>query len=98
MAAGVAVVATRVGGVPYQIRQGLDGVLVPSDSPEALGDAIELLLTDPDLRQRVAAEGRGRVDHRFPYDAVLKRVERIYSAAIMRSTMGEPVGPESSWE
>jgi glycosyltransferase involved in cell wall biosynthesis len=84
MAAGVAVVATRVGGVPDQIRHGVDGLLVPPENTEALGDAIDILLTHQVSRQRLAREGRRHVACCFPYAAVLENVERVYYVALER--------------
>lgn len=51
---GRPVIATRVGGIPEQIRDRETGLLVEPGSAEALASAIESLLTDDDLRQRVA--------------------------------------------
>jgi glycosyltransferase involved in cell wall biosynthesis len=51
---GRPVIATRVGAIPEQIRDRETGLLVEPGSAEALASAIESLLTDDDLRQRVA--------------------------------------------
>jgi len=61
MANGVPLVATRVGGLPEVIEDGVSGLLVPRRDPQALADAIGRLLDDPDLRARIAAAGRERV-------------------------------------
>ena len=58
MAVGVPVVATAVGGIPEVIEHDVHGILVPPDSPVALADAIDKLLADPALRQRLAREAR----------------------------------------
>lgn len=47
MAAGLPVVATRVGGTPDLIRHGFNGILVPPGSPGDIRDALEYLLDDP---------------------------------------------------
>lgn len=59
MAAGVPVVATRVGGVPELIRDGVNGLLVDPGSPEALADALEHV-----ARDRVGAAQRAEVARR----------------------------------
>ena len=54
MAAGVATVATRVGGVPEIVKQGETGLLVESGRPEELAEAVARLLQDEPLRRRIA--------------------------------------------
>lgn len=53
-AMGVPVVATRTGGVPDIVEDGVTGLLVPPRDPEALAGAIARLLRAPDLRQQLA--------------------------------------------
>lgn len=65
MAAGVAVVSTRVSGIPELIEDGVNGYLVEPDDPAALADVLERLLTAPDARTRVAAEARRTIRERF---------------------------------
>ena len=81
MAAGVPVVASRVGGIPDQIRHGVEGLLVPADDPLALADAIERLLSDPVLSSSLAGAGKRRVSSCFQYADVLDAMERVYAAA-----------------
>lgn len=61
-AAGLPVVATNVGGIPYLVRDGVDGLLVPSERPEALADACLRLLRDPGLAERLSENGRRRAE------------------------------------
>jgi glycosyltransferase involved in cell wall biosynthesis len=58
MAAGLPVVATRVGGVPEIVRDGETGLLVPPRDPEALAAAMARLAEEPALRERLGAGGR----------------------------------------
>ena len=57
MAAGKAVVATRVGGTGEVIADGETGVLVPPGSSAALAAAILRLLADPDAREAIVTGG-----------------------------------------
>lgn len=60
MGEGAPVVASRVGGIPEIIRDGVDGLLVPPRHPRALANAIERLLGDADLRREMARQARKR--------------------------------------
>ncbi|MBI4229550.1 MAG: glycosyltransferase family 4 protein [Planctomycetes bacterium] len=60
MAAGVPVVATRVGGVPGVVRDGTDGLLVPYGDEEALAGALRRVWSDRALRERLVESGRER--------------------------------------
>lgn len=61
MAMEVACVSTYVAGIPELIRDGLDGLLVPPSSHQALAAAVERLVVDPGLRRGLAVSGRRRV-------------------------------------
>jgi glycosyltransferase involved in cell wall biosynthesis len=65
MAAGLPVVASAVGGLPEMVVDGETGYLVPSGDDRAMGDALARLAADPDLRRRLGAAGRRRVEERF---------------------------------
>jgi len=61
MAMGLAVVATRVGGVPELVEDGLSGRLVSPGSPSQLAAAIAELAVDPERRRRMGVAGREHV-------------------------------------
>src|SRR5262249_38673083 len=65
MAAGVPVVATRVGGTPEAIRDGVNGLLVPPGDAKALADAVCQVLDDPELAERLGRAARQSVIERF---------------------------------
>ena len=54
LAAGVPVVASRVGGMTELLRDGVNGLAVPPDSPEAFTRALLEILTDPERRRQLA--------------------------------------------
>jgi len=78
MAAGLPVVAARVGGIPETVREGETGLLVAKEDPEALAAAITELLQDPARAARMGAEGRRRVLAEFSMEAMTDRYERLY--------------------
>jgi glycosyltransferase involved in cell wall biosynthesis len=66
--AGRPVVASRVGGIPEVIRDGVDGLLVAPEEPDALGAAIAELMENPARAGRLVESGRRRVLERFGYE------------------------------
>jgi len=67
LAAGLPLVATRVGGLPELVIDGETGSLVDVDDGEALGDALEQLVGDAALRQRMSERARRDAEQRFDY-------------------------------
>jgi glycosyltransferase involved in cell wall biosynthesis len=65
MRAGRPVVATRVGGLPEVVDDGVTGLLVPPGDPAALAAALERLLADPGLARGLGEAGRRRAAERF---------------------------------
>jgi glycosyltransferase involved in cell wall biosynthesis len=84
LASGVAVVASRVAGVPLAVQDGQNGLLVPPADPAALATAVIRLLDSPELRARFGAAGRARVEHDLNWDHVALRFEQLYTAALAR--------------
>jgi glycosyltransferase involved in cell wall biosynthesis len=87
------VVATAVGGIPEVITSGVDGILVPPADPGALAKAIIGLLSDVELRKRIADAGYRTVAERYSIDAQVKRIEAVYDEELGRA--GVPVTPAS---
>lgn len=70
MACGVPVVATRAGGLPEVVEDGVTGLLVQREDPEALASAILTLLRNPALARTMGEAGRRRVERLFSWDRV----------------------------
>ena len=75
---GTPVVASRVGGLPEIVRDGIDGCLVPPGDESALADAIVRLLGDPAERRRLAGAGRTRIAERFSFSSMVRGYELVY--------------------
>jgi glycosyltransferase involved in cell wall biosynthesis/CelD/BcsL family acetyltransferase involved in cellulose biosynthesis len=78
LAAGVPVVATRVGGNPEIVQDSVTGLLVPPRDARTLAAAIVALLSDPDRAARMGAAGRRSVETRFSLQAMVRATERFY--------------------
>ncbi|MGA7105919.1 MAG: glycosyltransferase [Candidatus Deferrimicrobiaceae bacterium] len=78
MAAGKAVVATAVGGIPEAVEEGVTGVLVPSRSPERLAEALLSLLENPARARAMGEAGRKRVRDLFPIRKMVHEIEKLY--------------------
>jgi glycosyltransferase involved in cell wall biosynthesis len=77
MATGLPIVATRAGGIPEVIVDGVTGLLVPPADADALTGALRGLLDDPLLRRRMGQKGLTRAQE-FTWDSIAGRVKEIY--------------------
>jgi glycosyltransferase involved in cell wall biosynthesis len=78
MAAGVAIVATRVGGVPHALDQGRGGTLVGPNDAGTLAEAILGVLSNPEAAAPLAAHARAQVPARFSSQAMAARYLELY--------------------
>lgn len=88
MAAGRAIVATRVGGIPEAIEDGRDGLLVPSGDPDALAGALLRVVKDDALRARLGEAARHRAETEFSMETMFGKYEALYREA-MEAGRGE---------
>ena len=77
-AAGLPVVATRSGGPEEIITDRDNGLLVPTNNPQALADALRELLDDPGLAAALATAGQRSARTRFSIETMLDAYEAIY--------------------
>ena len=85
MAAGVPVIATRVGGVSYLVDDGVTGHLVEPGDVAMLADRISALLGDLEQRDAFGAAGRAKADRDFRATAVAARVAAVYDEVLVAS-------------
>jgi glycosyltransferase involved in cell wall biosynthesis len=84
MAAGKPVVATTVGGTPEAVVDGETGFLVPPGDPATLATAIQRLLSNSSLAQKMGAAGRARVQQEFSSARMVQRVTQTYEELLDR--------------
>jgi len=84
MSAGMAIVATEVGGVPDVVEDGVEALLVAPGDPAALATALGRLLADDELRERLGRAAQARAAG-MGIERVAERVDAIYRELLVRS-------------
>jgi len=79
MAAGLPVVSTDVGDVGMAVKDGVNGILVPSGDSERYADAVMELLTDSDKRKEYGQKGRDLILEKYSLSAMVIRYEKLYT-------------------
>ena len=82
MATGLPVVATRVGGNPELVEEGVTGTLVPVGPHRALADALRTYVDDIALARRHGANARRCAEERFSIDAMVAGYLSVYDAVL----------------
>jgi glycosyltransferase involved in cell wall biosynthesis len=78
MASGLPIVASRVGGIPEVVEDGVTGILVPPADSAALSEALLRLLKDPERRKKMGRNGRERVIKLFSWDKTIEATLNVY--------------------
>jgi glycosyltransferase involved in cell wall biosynthesis len=86
LAAGMPVVATRVGGVPDVVRDGEDGLLAEPGAIDELSEHLIRLARDPALRERMGASGRERVVVRYNVGRLVDEMDTLYRSLLEASS------------
>jgi glycosyltransferase involved in cell wall biosynthesis len=79
-----AVVASRIGGIPEMVEDGVSGLLVPPGDEDALGAALARMLGDARLRAEMGRRGRERAERLWGREAHYERIEGIYRDVIAK--------------
>jgi glycosyltransferase involved in cell wall biosynthesis len=84
MAAGAPIVATRVGGTPEAIADGVTGLLVEPGDAAALAGAITRLLNDPALAERLGRAARQAIEDRYSVEKMVRATGQLYLNLLAR--------------
>ena len=79
LASGTPVVASRIGGLPEVVEDGVTGLLVEPGNVAELRARLDELLRDPPLRERFGLAGRERILETFTWAACAERCLSVYS-------------------
>ncbi len=82
LAYGLPVIATPVGSIPELLTDGQTALLVPPGNVQKLGEAIERLMTDAALRQKLSAQGRALFDKEADVRLAAMRIKAIYESVL----------------
>jgi glycosyltransferase involved in cell wall biosynthesis len=85
MRAGRPCIATRVGGNPEAIEDGVSGLIVPAEDPARLAEALGELFDDPERAARLGAAGRARWAARFTAERMVRETEALYRRELARA-------------
>jgi glycosyltransferase involved in cell wall biosynthesis len=75
----LALVGTNVGGIAEQIDDGVNGLLVPSEDPVALCDALEKVVTDPSFRYNLARAAWNKAKKVYSLQRVIAQLKQVYT-------------------
>jgi len=78
MMSGLPIVVTKSGGMPELVVNGETGFVVQRNDSRALGDALLLLLREPDLRVRMGQAGKDRARKLYTWEKVAERMLQVY--------------------
>ncbi len=88
--AGLPVVATRAGGIPYMVDDGRTGLLVDIDDDQAMTECVFRLLEDPELVERMTAAARAEAPQ-YQWDRVAASWNQLYEEILNRAPAPETV-------
>jgi D-inositol-3-phosphate glycosyltransferase len=83
MACGTPVIASKVGGLTFTVKDGRTGFLVPNDDPEALAAKLALLLTDEKLRGQMGGQAAELATH-YGWSSVAGQIIAVYRDLVTR--------------
>jgi len=83
MACGLCIVSTNVGGIPYLLEDNHDALLVPPNDPHAMTNAVQRLLTEPELAERLSRNARKKAEQ-FDWSVILPQWETLLMEVIER--------------
>jgi glycosyltransferase involved in cell wall biosynthesis len=86
MACQTPCVASRVGGIPDAVTDGVTGFLIEPAKPEEIAHKVRQLLTDDDLRLQMGMQGRQMMQKAFSWQAKARSIKHVYEEILGASS------------
>lgn len=80
LACGVPVIGTKVGGIPYIIKDGINGILVEPKNSKEISESMLYLLEKEDVRLKMSKIAREIIVQNFSWNKIVIEIEKIYSS------------------
>jgi glycosyltransferase involved in cell wall biosynthesis len=87
MGHGKPIIATRVGGIPEVVTDGVNGLLIPPKDHAALANALERLLHDPALRVVLGQHARETYEQEFTVTSMLEETWKVYESLFCENSI-----------
>ena len=84
MVLGTPVIATKIGGIPELIEDGVSGILLPSKDSARLADSIKITLNDLNLRNKLTINGKKRIEDKFTPTKICNKLLSYYSEVLKK--------------
>ena len=84
MACGKPVIGSNIPGQRSVVQNGVSGLLVSPGDVKALSRSIKLLIDNPDLRKTIGCKARARIEQKFSWNLVGKKLHSLYRSVIMK--------------
>ena len=80
LASGKAVVATNIGDVPNYLFNDINAILIEPDSVDEIANALLMLISDPQKRERLGIQARKTAEHCFDSDIVSMKLLSFFKS------------------
>jgi glycosyltransferase involved in cell wall biosynthesis len=82
MSCGMPVIASRIGGIPSLIDDGITGLLIPPGDVSTLAEKVILLFNNKDFADKLAANARKKVIQNFCHEKMIEETVKVFESAI----------------
>lgn len=82
---GVPIVATKIGGIPEIVTDGVDGILIPPADSNAIANTVADLISNPEKLKSLANKGRDKVIGKFEFEDMTRNYEAVYESLQKKS-------------